>query len=645
MAVHKHLDPDRREIRLVRLRQPRAPPTLSLELRTVSLDDEESSYSALSYVWGCSSEPQQIDINSQPFHVTQNLHDALQQLERDSVSSWLWIDAICIEQSDLEEKTHQVGMMRDIFSNAAMVYIWLGPGTEKTDQAMDLIFKYGPRLHASGALEMPSNNGEIISLRNGVMGRLDPAWQAKYGALGMGPATKLAATAVDLFTEYHENDKVLIPGLSDILHRSYWCRIWIIQEVALAREAAVMVGGRRVSLDAFEAAVVTMWHGGNVDALRLELTLHRIKALQVRRLRRGRREPLLRRVLWETGAAPGRPFYAASDPRDLLIGLLGVLDEEEQHGMKSDYTQSFGKTFTQATRAMLESSGEPYFNIDSVKPGKLEGELPTWVPDFREIGRSGVRPYPINYGEKYFSAARGKSQPQRDVSPGFREGSALHRRGCIVDEVTEVLQWLRPAPRPTRIREPERWANSVVDFVGLGPESGPGEDYVWRTVLHGFAGLFQFCWKMYNDGKMHDVPQMLRKVMRKDPLDVECLSKEALTVLRHEGMWDGKALNSVEPVKAEERELLADELRGTVYFSVSRDSRTLFKTRKGMFGLGHIGIAPGDVVTLVWGVGSPIVLRPRAEGGYYFKGDSYVDGIMQGEFLKTQPREQELIIH
>lgn len=67
----------------------------------------------------------------------------------------------------------------------------------------------------------------------------------------MGPATELAATAVDLFTEYQENGKVLVPGLSDILHRSYWCRIWVIQEVALAREAMVMVGGRRVSLDVF----------------------------------------------------------------------------------------------------------------------------------------------------------------------------------------------------------------------------------------------------------------------------------------------------------------------------------------------------------------------------------------------------------
>ncbi|KAI8268636.1 Heterokaryon incompatibility protein 6, OR allele [Colletotrichum sp. SAR11_239] len=172
MAVHNHLDPDRREIRLVRLRQPRAPSTLSLELRTVSLDDEEASYSPLSYVWGSSSGPQQIEINGQPFHVTQNLHDSLQQLSRDGVDSWLWIDAICIQQSDLEEKTHQVGMMRDIFSNAATVYIWLGLGIEETDQAMDLIYKYGPRLYASDALRMLDTTSLVNTIQRAKLRRV-----------------------------------------------------------------------------------------------------------------------------------------------------------------------------------------------------------------------------------------------------------------------------------------------------------------------------------------------------------------------------------------------------------------------------------------------------------------------------------------
>jgi len=76
--------------------------------------------------------------------------------------------------------------------------------------------------------------------------------------------------------------------------------------------------------------------------------------------------------------------------------------------------------------------------------------------------------------------------------------------------------------------------------------------------------------------------------------------------------------------------------------------RTLFKTTKDMFGLGHVAIRPGDIVTLLWGVGSPIILRPRDwqdGGGFTFVGDAYVDGIMQGEFLKTAPAHEDFEIY
>ncbi|KAH6695661.1 heterokaryon incompatibility protein-domain-containing protein [Plectosphaerella plurivora] len=72
--------------------------------------------------------------------------------------------------------------------------------------------------------------------------------------------------------------------------------------------------------------------------------------------------------------------------------------------------------------------------------------------------------------------------------------------------------------------------------------------------------------------------------------------------------------------------------------------RTLFKTEKGMFGAGRDVIQPGDIVTLIRGVGSPIVLQPlSSETGderFWFKGDAYVDGIMWGEFLETKPSEK-----
>lgn len=69
---------------------------------------------------------------------------------------------------------------------------------------------------------------------------------------------------------------------------------------------------------------------------------------------------------------------------------------------------------------------------------------------------------------------------------------------------------------------------------------------------------------------------------------------------------------------------------------------------KGMFGLGHVAVRSGDVVTLLWGFKSPIILRPRDEsegGGYTFVGDAYVDGIMYGEFLETSPAHEDFEIY
>lgn len=64
-----------------------------------------------------------------------------------------------------------------------------------------------------------------------------------------------------------------------------------------------------------------------------------------------------------------------------------------------------------------------------------------------------------------------------------------------------------------------------------------------------------------------------------------------------------------------------------------------------MFGLGHDFIQRGDVIALIPGVHSPIVLRLSDEGGLTFAGDAYVDGIMQGEFFQTIPTELEFVIY
>ena len=78
-------------------------------------------------------------MNGQPFSVTDNLHIALQHLKRNE-ERLLWIDAICINQSDNGERLHQVRMMADIYRRCSgCAYVWLGPSMDDSDAVMDLI--------------------------------------------------------------------------------------------------------------------------------------------------------------------------------------------------------------------------------------------------------------------------------------------------------------------------------------------------------------------------------------------------------------------------------------------------------------------------------------------------------------------------
>jgi hypothetical protein len=131
------------------------------KLETVNLD-ENPHYQALSYVWGVTSPPSEILCNNRILHVTPNLGAALQQLrqlEREARRSRLrdyftrnkhkakafakgrriWIDAICINQADLKERSHQVSFMKDIYQGAHAVIVWLGEKRGFTAPAISLI--------------------------------------------------------------------------------------------------------------------------------------------------------------------------------------------------------------------------------------------------------------------------------------------------------------------------------------------------------------------------------------------------------------------------------------------------------------------------------------------------------------------------
>lgn len=190
--VHQRLNSSR-HIRLLRiLPDKQATDSISIVLDQFSLDSTPS-YTALSYVWGSAEQPCTISCNEDRLNVTENLLQALRHLRQSNTlieERLLWVDAICINQTDEREKSSQIQLMREIYTNAESVICWLGE-----EQA--------PLKH--------------------------------YRNLLPSPRTSLS-----------KHDELL-----SLLLRPYWQRAWTFQEVLLSTRRSVNFGHTELEWDSF----------------------------------------------------------------------------------------------------------------------------------------------------------------------------------------------------------------------------------------------------------------------------------------------------------------------------------------------------------------------------------------------------------
>ena len=180
------------DFRLVRLHQSSSSPSnddaLIIEFLPARFD-ERCSYIALSYAWGTDSGREDIQLKGtggQILHVTRNLASALRSMQR-SDHLILWIDALCIDQNNVQEKNHQVGRMAEIYRRASCVVIWLGEASNNSEVAMDFI-------------------------------------------------TNISTKDIDSFCSDPKNFKIW-EALDALLKRSWFTRRWVVQEVSFARHA------------------------------------------------------------------------------------------------------------------------------------------------------------------------------------------------------------------------------------------------------------------------------------------------------------------------------------------------------------------------------------------------------------------------
>lgn len=138
-GIYLPLDRSKDQIRLLWIRPECEGPDIVCYLRIISLETAPGNYACLSYCWGDLTDTagiqlvhcfvkgdQELGYSATNFRVTKNLEVALKKMRQKDQEWPIWIDALCVNQSDIEERNHQVGFMRQVYSKASSVIIWLG---------------------------------------------------------------------------------------------------------------------------------------------------------------------------------------------------------------------------------------------------------------------------------------------------------------------------------------------------------------------------------------------------------------------------------------------------------------------------------------------------------------------------------------
>ncbi|KAL1863997.1 hypothetical protein Daus18300_007962 [Diaporthe australafricana] len=334
---------------------------LAVRLLTSNLH-ECPPYEALSYAWGDLNETEALRVfahdpeagssNSNlslPLSVTCSCARALRRLRFADAPRILWVDSICIDQSRVIERNHQLYLMARIYSGAARVVVYLGESDD--DASSDTVIDWLRDLH-----EPSGDAGSAKSV---------PPYDVIMAFLG----------------------------------RRWFTRTWVLQEIRLSKAATVVCGDREVDWEAF----LELRHWFNQRRWKTQPPFA-VDALVFQKdsgegwfTTPSYAERLLR-MLQNTRE------LNATDPRDKLFALLPLLEwEDQQHDdidparqvrstkhtqftiPKPDYNQTTAETFTKLARSLLEVGLNVLYDVET--PTKIP-DLPSWAPDWSIVSIS-----------------------------------------------------------------------------------------------------------------------------------------------------------------------------------------------------------------------------------------------------------------
>jgi hypothetical protein len=385
------IDHARGQIRLLLLKPGAFHEVIRLHLFTAELG-KLPRYEALSYVWGEDiSEAPVVVGNGLRVCLTANLELALRYLRHPLNARTLWVDAVCIDQCHIEERNHQVNMMRTIYSSADRVLVWLGAPEPDSDFVMDAInstIQVPPseRLRLRFALRSLCERPwffRIWVVQELVVARADPVvvcgarqvqWSAFVTAL-KGMLTLLKSEVGD--PEAEEALMASWETLVDHYLDQPWTRVskTSVRQLYSMREAHckeevtdTMKAFLRVKAERVARASIRETH------TQLERCIIGVDAMDF-----SRRTCEVSSLGAQLAATLGRK---ASDPRDRVYALLGITSFADEEPLVPNYGLPIEGVYTQAISRIIRHEfiyGYPFYPLlsDHNRPPNW----PSWVPD------------------------------------------------------------------------------------------------------------------------------------------------------------------------------------------------------------------------------------------------------------------------
>ena len=360
-----------------------------------------------------------------------------------------WIDALCINQQDDDEKSQQVALMREIYSSAKQVLVNLGPIDDNTDLACNLILKLC-ELYQTKKLDL---EGAVYQL-SVPMAEKYPFGDEKLRELGLP-----LKDAEDWL------------ALAKFLSRPYFERVWVLQELVVSSAPIVVFcGSLQLPWAAFKITHRCLLPLGWDIVIKdiafaqgkeyMLQALHFVPMVEVLKHNQNNRLGL-------EGLLDMSRSLQATDPRDKIIALLGMAKEAED-GMavdciRPDYGKSVQQTYTNVTGTFIANGSlELLSSIGSAERRQIKS-LPSWVPDYSSKHHNG------SFAAGYEAA--GGTPVSATWSPGSEE---LRIKGEVVDIVTSVSSYAGGSQANEFLLE---------SFSMAANNIGSGDEYHWLSLL------------------------------------------------------------------------------------------------------------------------------------------------------------------